>query len=68
MITSIPEYMLHYQLDYLEEQSCLKIYNDTFFFLKGQIESVLSVHGFKYPKCRTDQRELDMRIHPNPLC
>ena len=27
MITNIPEYMLHYQLEYLEEQNCLKIYN-----------------------------------------
>ena len=28
MITSVPEYMLHYQLEYLEEQNCLKIYNN----------------------------------------
>ena len=26
-VTSIPEYMLHYQEEYLEGQSCLKIYN-----------------------------------------
>ena len=27
LVTSIPEYTLHYQLEYLEEQNCLKIYN-----------------------------------------
>ena len=31
MITSITEYMLHYQLEYLEEQNCLKIYNKNIF-------------------------------------